>query len=211
VFIGFESPSDAGLVEVGKRYNILKGVDLRRSIDRIHSRGISVVGSFIVGLDCDAPGIGRRIADVAMDCGIDLLNVLYMTPLPGTRLWQRMESEGRIAANRFPADWKYYTLSFPVAEHQHLSWSQLRVEMNEAWRRFYSLHRIVGRVWRNVVQRRKPLAMLISSLSYRRNYEADDRALADVDLSRGRARDRAPTPACIALASRESDVRPLPA
>ena len=187
-FIGFESPSDAGLAEVGKRYNILKGADLRASVDRIHRRGISVVGSFIMGLDCDVPGIGGRIADAAIDCGIDLLNVLYLTPLPGTRLWQRMESEGRIAADDYPRDWEHYTLNIPVARFQHLSWSQLRGEMNDSWRRFYSARGILGRVWKSLLQRRKPLATLVSSLSYRRNYETDDRTLATLDLSRRVAR-----------------------
>jgi len=189
-FIGFESPTDAGLAEVGKRYNILKGADLRASVDRIHGHGISVVGSFIMGLDCDVPGIGGRIADAAIEYGIDLLNVLYLTPLPGTRLWQRMKSEGRIAANHYPRDWEHYTLSFPVAEYQHLSWSQLRGEMNDCWRRFYSVRGVLGRVWRSLLQRRKPLAVLISSLSYRRNYKADDRTIATLDLSRGESRDR---------------------
>jgi len=46
---------------------------------------------------------------------VDALDVLFLTPLPGTRLWKKMESEGRITANDFPADWKYYTLAFPVS------------------------------------------------------------------------------------------------
>jgi hypothetical protein len=143
-----------------------------------------------MGLDCDVPGIGRRIADAAIECGIDLLNVLYLTPLPGTRLWQRMESDGRIAANHYPRDWEHYTLNFPVAEYRHLSWIQLRGEMNDSWRRFYSVRGILGRVWRSLLQRRKPLAVLISSLSYRHNYKTDDRTIATLDRSRGESRDR---------------------
>jgi radical SAM superfamily enzyme YgiQ (UPF0313 family) len=198
VFIGFESPSVAGLIEIGKKYNVRKGSDLRGSVGRIHRHGIGVVGSFIMGLDCDVRGIGRRIADTAEDCGIDLLNVLYLTPLPGTRLWQRMESEERIVADHYPHDWKYYTLNLPVAEYRHLSWSQLRAEMNESWRRFYSVRRIAGRVWRSLLQRRKPFATLIASLSYRRNYEADDRTLEELELSRGAARREVKTRPCAA-------------
>jgi radical SAM superfamily enzyme YgiQ (UPF0313 family) len=196
VFIGFESPSVEGLIEIGKRYNVTKGSDLRGSVGRIHRHGIGVVGSFIMGLDCDVRGIGRRIADAAEDCGIDLLNVLYLTPLPGTRLWQRMRSEQRIVADHYPHDWKYYTLNLPVAKYRHLSWSQLRVEMNESWRSFYSVRRILRRVWKSLLQRRKPLAMLIASLSYRRNYEADDRTLEALDLIRGAARDEVKSRPC---------------
>jgi ABC-type lipoprotein export system ATPase subunit len=33
--------------------------------------------------------------------GVDNLNVLFLTPLPGTRLWDQMKSEDRIALDAF--------------------------------------------------------------------------------------------------------------
>jgi transposase-like protein len=39
-----------------------------------------VVGSFIIGLDIDEPGIGKRIARVARQYGVDNLNALFLTP-----------------------------------------------------------------------------------------------------------------------------------
>jgi radical SAM superfamily enzyme YgiQ (UPF0313 family) len=185
VFIGFESPSDEGLAETGKRYNILKGKDLAGSVRRIHRHGMLVVGSYIMGLDCDLPGIGRRIADAANDCGIDLLNVLFLTPLPGTRLWDQMRGQGRIVAGDFPSDWRYYTLGFPVANYRRLTWTQIGREMEECWRNFYSGGKIARRVWQGLMQHRKPLVMLIASLSYRRNYRGDEQALCSLDLTRG--------------------------
>jgi radical SAM superfamily enzyme YgiQ (UPF0313 family) len=80
-----------------------------------------VVGSFIIGLDTDKPGIGKRIAEVASRYGVDNLNLLFLTPLPGTCLWDQMKSEDRIALNALLEDWKYYTLTFPVARYKHLS------------------------------------------------------------------------------------------
>jgi radical SAM superfamily enzyme YgiQ (UPF0313 family) len=115
VFIGFETPSPEGLLELGKKFNLLKGRDFRASVRRIQWHNILVVGSFIIGLDIDEPGIGKRIAEVASQYGVDNLNVLFLTPLPGTRLWDQMKSEDRIALDVFPEDWKYYTLTFPVA------------------------------------------------------------------------------------------------
>ncbi len=50
-----------------------------------------VVGSFMIGLDVDRKGIGRRVAGAATDYGVDNLNVSFLTPLPGTRLWGEME------------------------------------------------------------------------------------------------------------------------
>jgi len=43
------------------------------------------MGSFIIGLDIDERGVGKRIAEVARKYGVDNLNVLFLTPLPGTR------------------------------------------------------------------------------------------------------------------------------
>jgi radical SAM superfamily enzyme YgiQ (UPF0313 family) len=113
VFIGFESPTVAGLKEVGKKFNLLNGRDMAASVRRIQRHKILVVGSFIMGLDTDEPGIGDRIAATAAHYGVDILNALFLTPLPGTRLWDDLESQGRIAADGFPEDWQYYTLTFP--------------------------------------------------------------------------------------------------
>ena len=63
----------------------------------------------------------RRIAEAASRYGVDNLNALFLTPLPGTRLWDQMKSEDRIALDAFPEDWKYYTLTFPVARYKHFS------------------------------------------------------------------------------------------
>jgi len=121
VFIGFESPGVEGLRELGKKFNLLKGRDFRASVRRIQRHNILVVGSFIIGLDVDKPGIGRRLAEAASQYGVDNLNALFLTPLPGTRLWDKMKSEDRIALDAFPEDWKYYTLTFPVGRYKHLS------------------------------------------------------------------------------------------
>ena len=189
-FIGFESLSTDGLAELGKRYNIIKGGDLRASVARIHRHGMAVVGSFIIGLDNDTPGVGRRIAEAAGRYGVDLLNPIFLTPLPGTRLWENMATQGRIAANRFPEDWRYYTLSFPVARYQNLSWAQLLNEMDDCWLKFYSPWRMARRIIGNLRHWRSPLTMLVANLSYLRNYRGDRERFGELDLSRGLAWNR---------------------
>jgi radical SAM superfamily enzyme YgiQ (UPF0313 family) len=146
VFIGFESLSSEGLREIGKKFNLLKGRDFRASVRHIQRHNILVVGSFIIGLDIDKPGIGKRIAEVASQYGVDNLNVLLLTPLPGTRLWDQMKSEDRIALNTFPQDWEYYTLTFPVARYKHLSLDGILQEMIFCNRNFYSLPHILRRI-----------------------------------------------------------------
>jgi len=179
VFIGFESPTPEGLREVGKKFNLLKGRDLRASVRRIQKHNILVVGSFIIGLDIDEAGIGERIAEVARQYGLDNLNVLFLTPLPGTRLWDQMKSQDRLALDTFPQDWKYYTLTFPVARYKHLSLDSVIEEMISCERGFYSMSHILRRVWSNLWHHRQPLISLVGNLSYRSNLRLNVKAYAD--------------------------------
>jgi len=183
VFIGFETPTPEGLLELGKKFNLLKGRDFCASVRRIQRHGMLVGGSFIIGLDIDEPGIGRRIAGAASRYGVDNLNALFLTPLPGTRLWDQMKSEDRIARDSFPADWKYYTLTFPVARYQNLSLEGIIGEMISCNRDFYSMPRILRRVWSSLWQRRKPLISLVGNFSCRNNLRLNLEAYADFKSS----------------------------
>ena len=189
VFIGFESPTPEGLRELGKKFNLLKGRDFRASVRRIQRHHIPVVGSFIIGLDIDEPGIGRRIAEAASQYGVDNLNVLFLTPLPGTRLWEQMKSQDRIALDAFPDDWKYYTLTFPVARYKHLSLDGIIEEMISCNRTFYSMPRILRRMWGSLWQRRKPLISLVGNLSFRTTLRLNCKAYADFKRQRGNGHD----------------------
>jgi radical SAM superfamily enzyme YgiQ (UPF0313 family) len=178
VFIGFESLDPQKLLDLGKKFNLMKDRDFRASVRRIQRHNIMVVGSFIIGLDVDEPGIGKRIAEVADWYGIDNLNALFLTPLPGTRLWDKMKSEGRIPLDTFPEDWKYYTLTFPVARYTHLTPDGVIREMNACNGSFYSLPSILRRVWSSMWRRRRPFLSLVGNLSYRNNIRMGHKAHA---------------------------------
>jgi radical SAM superfamily enzyme YgiQ (UPF0313 family) len=180
VFIGFESPTPDGLQELSKKFNIQQGRDFRASVKRIQRHGIIVAGSFIIGLDIDEPGIGERVAKTASQYGVDILNTLFLTPLPGTRLWEQMKADDRIAFNTFPDDWKYYTLTYPVARYKHMSIDEISEEMQSCDRIFYSIPRIVRRVWSNVLGRRQILISLVGNLSYRKNIQLNRKAYANL-------------------------------
>jgi radical SAM superfamily enzyme YgiQ (UPF0313 family) len=178
VFIGFESTTPEGLQEVGKKFNLQKGRDLSVSVRRIQRHNILVVGSFIIGLDIDEPGTGKRIAELAIKFGVDNLNVLFLTPLPGTRLWDQMKSQDRIALNTFPQDWKYYTLTLPVARYKHFSQDSIIEEMTSCDCHFYSMPRILRRALGNLWHHRA-MVSLFSNLSYKNNIRLDRKAYAE--------------------------------
>jgi radical SAM superfamily enzyme YgiQ (UPF0313 family) len=178
VFIGFEAVGAEGLREIGKLFNLKGGRDLAASVRRIQRHRIMVVGSFIIGLDADRPGIGERIAATAQDYGVDILNVLFLTPLPGTRLWDEAVADDRLTVCDFPSDWRYFTLGFPVVRYAHLTASQAMDEMAACDRRFYGLWPVLRRLCAGLATWRWPLVCLLASLSYRGNAGRDHRAHA---------------------------------
>jgi radical SAM superfamily enzyme YgiQ (UPF0313 family) len=193
VFIGFESPTAEGLIEVHKRYHVRPDRDFPASVRRIQRHGITVAGSFIIGLDVDRPGIGRRIAEAASAYRVDFLNVMFLTPLPGTVLWQKMKAEDRIATDRFPGDWRFFTLTLPVGRYRNLDRDQVIDEMVDCNRRFYSWRRILARVGRHLLRRKQPYLVLIGNLSYRHNIGLGQALFQEFKRIRGQ------TPAAIRL------------
>jgi radical SAM superfamily enzyme YgiQ (UPF0313 family) len=94
VFIGIETPSDEGHVESGKTQN--RNRDLVASVRRIQRAGLQVHGGFIVGFDSDPPSIFDSQIDFIQESGIVTAMVGVLNVLRGTRLYRRLEREGRL-------------------------------------------------------------------------------------------------------------------
>jgi radical SAM superfamily enzyme YgiQ (UPF0313 family) len=95
VFIGIETPAEAGLAECNKQQN--KNRDLVESVKRIQRAGLQVQGGFIVGFDSDTPSIFQRQIDFIQKSGIVTAMVGLLNAPPGTRLYNRLKQEGRLA------------------------------------------------------------------------------------------------------------------
>jgi radical SAM superfamily enzyme YgiQ (UPF0313 family) len=179
VFIGFESSLPEGLAAMGKKFNLFRGRDYGESVRRIQRHNMLVMGSFIIGLEEDKPGIGKALARAADEYGLDSLNVLFLTPLPGTRLWDEMNAGNRLDLDRFPEDWKYFTLTHPVLKFKHLSRDGIIDEMVSCNRDFYSVPKILARMGRALRQGNNPLLGLAINYSCRRSSLQLARAYAD--------------------------------
>ena len=94
VFVGIEPPEDAGLAECNKRQNEKR--DLVADVKRIQRAGLQVQGGFIVGFDSDTPSVFRRQIDFIQRSGIVTAMVGLLQAPKGTKLYQRMEGEGRL-------------------------------------------------------------------------------------------------------------------
>ncbi len=94
VFIGIETPEDAGLAECDKRQN--RNRDLVEDVKRIQRAGMEVQGGFIVGFDADVPAVFSRQTEFIQRSGIVTAMVGLLQAIPGTRLHQRLGQEGRL-------------------------------------------------------------------------------------------------------------------
>ena len=94
VFIGIETPEEAGLAECNKRQN--QGRDLVADVKRLQRAGLQVQGGFIVGFDSDTLSIFRRQIEFIQRSGIVTAMVGLLNALPDTRLYARLEREGRL-------------------------------------------------------------------------------------------------------------------
>ncbi len=102
LFVGFETLTPENLKQSNKRQNL--GRDYKAVTGRLHSLGIMINGSFVFGMDDDGDDVFRRTVDWAIEQGITTATFHIQTPYPGTRLYARMVSEGRMLTR----DWNLY-------------------------------------------------------------------------------------------------------
>ncbi len=100
LLIGFESPNAASLEGLdAANWKARRHDRYRRAIDEIQGRGISVNGCFIVGLDQDTPDIFPEIERFVKSTSLMEVQVTLLTAFPGTALYRRLKSEGRLLAD----------------------------------------------------------------------------------------------------------------
>lgn len=136
VMVGFESVSEESLRQLNKKQTVRDIVD---AVDLFHTHGIRVHGMFVTGIDTDTVEQADRTVTFAEHVGVDTLQLMIETPLPGTRLYQRAQAEGRI----FTDDWALYDGHHAVMRPARMHPRDLQLTTLHAMRRFYSLPNIV--------------------------------------------------------------------
>jgi radical SAM superfamily enzyme YgiQ (UPF0313 family) len=94
VFVGIESPNDESLAECSKLQN--RNRDLIASIKKIQRAGLEVQAGFIVGFDQDPLSIFERLISFIQESGIVTAMVGLLNAPHGTKLYNRLEQEGRL-------------------------------------------------------------------------------------------------------------------
>lgn len=143
MYVGIESVDAGTLKAYGKAHN-LDGVG--HCVERLHAHDIGIHGMFVVGPD-DPPGMARRIVDYAIANDLDTIQIMSLTPFPGTRCYESYEER------LLHRDWRYYDGIHVVARPLHCSAREMQLEIIHQMQRFYSLRGLVrawapGRGWR---------------------------------------------------------------
>jgi radical SAM superfamily enzyme YgiQ (UPF0313 family) len=153
LFIGFESVNPESLDGCGKRQN--DPGSYLEIVRRLHRHGIIIWASFVLGLDHDTPDVFQRTLEFAIRAKLFMALFAIQTPYPGTRLYRRLEQEGRLL---HPEWWLVKERDdFPLYQPRGMSPEQLYAGWQWIWKEFYSARSILSRF---------PLNSLHATLGY---------------------------------------------
>lgn len=137
--VGLESISQSSLEEVRKYTNIVK--EYKHSIKLIHDHNLEVIANFMFGFDHDTPDTLYKTVDVIKECEIDTPDIMILTPLPGTPLFDRLDEEGRILTR----DWSRYTFEDVVFRPKQMEPQELLDISKEVFKEVFSLSNMLRR------------------------------------------------------------------
>ena len=99
LLIGFESVQKGTQHEIKKIKNLK--IDFYEAMRRFHGEGFGILGAFIFGFDYENKDVFEQTFEFIIKGRLDSVQPRILTPLPGTRLYTRLLSEGRL----FEPDW----------------------------------------------------------------------------------------------------------
>jgi radical SAM superfamily enzyme YgiQ (UPF0313 family) len=152
LLIGFESPRATDLAGLDPTdWKRRQAPRLRRVVDTLQSRGVSVNGCFILGLDAHTPDVFVDILDFVRSSGLAEVQYTVLTPFPGTPLYARLRREGRLLAERF---WDRCTLFDVTYVPKRMSVGELETGLRWLFTETYTRRETEARLQSFVAQRR---------------------------------------------------------
>ena len=139
MIIGIESVEEESISGMDKKIN--KVDEYYECINNIQSAGIKVLGSFILGSDSEDDTIFEKTVKFIKDNNIIYNCVNLLTPLPGTRLYKRLEHEGRILHK----NWEMYDFETVCFQPKNMSVKALDEGRRWVCHELYTLYNIHDR------------------------------------------------------------------
>ena len=133
IFMGLESIDPASLKDVNKGFN--KPALYGQVLDRLASRGIYSITSFIFGMDGDRPGVAQETLDAIASWPPGLPVYGLMTPYPATPLYDRLMEQGRLTRPKHWLDFRPFRMAYTP---EHISIEAAEQEVHQAWTESYS-------------------------------------------------------------------------
>jgi radical SAM superfamily enzyme YgiQ (UPF0313 family) len=161
VLVGLESPARSALegIELKANFKARRSNRARDAVRIIQDHGITVNGCFILGLDGQTTEAFRQVLDFALEVPLYEVQVTVLTPFPGTPLYQRLLSEGRLLE---PRRWDLCTLFDVNFAPRNMSPEQLREGLYWLSERLYNAEAVQHRrrsFFQNLRDKRRPLPL----------------------------------------------------
>lgn len=131
LFVGFETLNPEALRGQHKLQNLQR--DYGMAVRRLHDLGVMVNASFVFGMDGDDEDVFARTVEWAIGQGVETATFHILTPYPGTELYRRMRSEGRM----IHGNWDLYDTRHVVYRPVGLRPEQLESGYWWAYKQFY--------------------------------------------------------------------------
>ena len=171
LLIGMEAENAEALKDSNKKVNLRLGVDnYEKAFRMIHQYGIVVLGAFIYGMESDTVETLRNRTRYILSSSIDVTQASVMTPLPGTRLYEKFRKEERLVCHDFPKDWQHFHFSDVVFRPLLMTPKELADSTNHAYREICSMwnlrKKFIRTLW-NTRSLRSAVWAWNSNLNYR--------------------------------------------
>jgi anaerobic magnesium-protoporphyrin IX monomethyl ester cyclase len=132
LYIGLESVNPMTLKEYNKRQELEEMIE---GIRVIQGKGIRIHGMFVFGSDHDTKEIAEETVRFAIRNKLNTFQMMALTPVMGSRLWSRLEEEGRIISY----DWDKYDGLHVVIRPKLMSPKEMQYSIIKATAKFYSI------------------------------------------------------------------------
>lgn len=125
VLIGLESPRKASLdgIELNANWKMQQRDKYLEAVATIQSYGVTVNGCFIFGLDGDTPEVFAEVLEFVREAGLYDVQITFLTPFPGTPLYESLVQEGRLVRARA---WELCTLFDINVQPKNMSIQELQ-------------------------------------------------------------------------------------
>lgn len=140
LLIGFESISQDTLNASHKHFHTAS--NYAEVVKKLHDHGIGIQGCFVFGFDNDDESVFERTVEFVDRTRIDLPRYAVATPFPNTRLFRRLEAEGRLLHK----NWSLYDVEHVVNQPKQMSPERLQAGLEWAWRQSYRWGSLATRV-----------------------------------------------------------------